>query len=288
MHSIEIPDRALTVTFPDCWEECTPEQITFIVENAFLTMTGDISLAEFQIRVFKHLTGLKIGWQYHLRTILGRNQAENEAIYRLSSQLCSWIFQKTQDDSYELKYDSIVNPFPVLMDKYHGPGDLLATLTMGEFKMALAELDQYLKSAEEPEQAQVHLDFMIGILYRPKDDNGKILPYHHYVVRPEIFANVPIWKKQAIVMWFTYCVRCLQTEDLVINGIDVNFSALFPTADHTRPTNRHQVNLGWAGIIYNIAETGVFGDAAQTSQTPLYDILLFLLKKHQDQKALKK
>ena len=82
-------------------------------------------------------------------------------------------------------------------------------------------------------------------------------------------------------MWFTYCIKCLQEEDLIINGIDVNLSVLFPK-NNMGVTNHQKTNLGWTGVLMDIAESGVFGDAVSTAQTPLYDILLFLLKKHED------
>src|SRR5690606_22763365 len=108
------------------------------------------------------------------------------------------------------------------------------------------------------------------------------------VIEPETFKKAPNWQKQAIVLWFTYCIQALQTEDLTINGVDVNFEPLFPQGGSTSDARPGKTNLGWTAILIDIAESGVYGNATETSQTLLYDILLYLLKKHQDNEHMKK
>lgn len=281
MHIIDIPDRNIKLQLPSCWEDCSIEQVQYIVQLAFDVINGRLSIGEFRIRIFVYLTKIKFGLKYLIRRKLGLNSLIDERIYHLSQQLCDWVFRKNEEDVYELNYQTIVNFFPVLSEKYYGPESLLADLTFGEFKSALTVLDQYFENKSNQEEAMPYLDFFIATLYREKDDKGNRLPFHNYVVKPNYFEEVPLWRKQAIAIWFSYCVKCLQGEDLMINGIDVNFSALFPK-DNVGVRNNQKTNLGWTGVLMDIAESGVFGDAVSTSQSLLYDILLFLLKKHED------
>lgn len=281
MHTIEIPDRNIKLLLPSCWEDCSTEQAQYIVQLAFEVINRQLSIGEFRLRIFVYLTQIKFGLKYLIRKKLGLNNQINERIYQLSDQLCGWIFEKNEEDLYELNYQTVVNFFPVLENRYYGPDDLLADLTLGEFKSALSVLNQCFEAKENPEEAMPFLDFFLATLYRPKDEKGFRISLHNYVIDPSIFEAVPLWKKQAISIWFTYCIKCLQEEDLVINGIDVNLSVLFPK-NNTGFTNHQKTNLGWTGVLMDIAESGVFGDAVSTAQTPLYDILLFLLKKHED------
>ncbi|HIY76398.1 MAG TPA: hypothetical protein H9825_09060 [Candidatus Sphingobacterium stercorigallinarum] len=286
MHTIEIPQKDLIVEIPSEWDECTSEQVHFILGKAFQVINGTLSLAEFRIQIFVLFTGLKFGPGYHIKQRLGYNAEINERIYLLSEQLCGWIFEKNEQDGFELSYQTITNFFPVLLNKYHGPDDLLADITLAEFKQAIAMLNDYFETKEDPDRADLFLNYFIATLYRPKDKSGIKVPFHSYVVEPTLFERVEPWRKQAIAIWFSYCIKCLQEEDLVIQGIDVNFSALFPSGK-ANPTTHKRVNLGWAGVVLDIAESGVFGDASKTSQTLLYDILIFLLKKHNDQSKQK-
>lgn len=281
MHTIEIIERNIKLQLPSCWEDCSTEQVQYIVQLAFEVIQGKLSIGEFRVRIFIYLTQIKFGLKYLIRKKLGLNSVVNERVYQLSNQLCDWIFAINTEEIYELNYQTIVNFFPVLENQYYGPDTLLADLTLGEFKSALSVLDQYFEAKQDPEEAMPYLDFFIATLYRPKDEKGFRVPLHNYVIDPVLFQTVPLWKKQTIAIWFSYCIKCLQEEDLLINGIDVNLAVLFPK-NNTGVTNHQKTNLGWTGILMDIAESGVFGDAISTSQTPLYDILLFLLKKHED------
>ncbi|MGH2624307.1 MAG: hypothetical protein ACRDE7_11620, partial [Sphingobacterium sp.] len=228
MHTIEFPEKNLTIELPSEWEDCTEEQVHFIIKNAFDVMQGDLSIAEFRIKVFTHLTGLKFGINYLIRQKLNLNNKINERIFLLSEQLCDWVFIKNDEDNFELNFQTIKNCFPILNKDYYGPADLLSDITLSEFKSALSLLDQYFEAKEDDEQADLMLNYFIGSIYRPKNEKGIRLSFHGYVVEPERFSKVPVWQKQVTAIWFSYCVKCLQEEELTIDGIDVNLSSLFP------------------------------------------------------------
>ncbi len=245
-------------------------------------MDGNISIAEFRNKVFTYFTGLKTGWKYLLRNKLGLNNFINERIFQLSQELCNWIFVKNDDDNFELNFQTIKNFFPILNNKYFGPEDLLSNITLHEFKSALSLLDQYFDAKDDEDQSNLFLNYFIATIYRPKDDLGNRVSLNNYIIEPGLFEKTPIWQKQIIAIWFSYCIKCLQQEDIIIDGLEVNLSVLFPDSP-SGSSNTQKVNLGWTGVLMDIAESGVFGNALETGRTLLYDILLYLLKKHQDQ-----
>lgn len=281
MHTLEISEKGIMMDIPSEWDDCSREQVQFLLKKSFEVMSGQLSIADFRIKVFCFFTGLRFGWFYHIKQRLGLNQKINEKIFRLSQELCDWIFTKNDDDNFELSYETITNHFPVLESRYHGPEDLLADLSLSEFKSALMLINQYYESKINEHESETYLNYFIATLYRPLDSSGQKIPLTGYVLEPEIFKNTPVWQKQIIAIWFSFCVKCLQEEDLEIYGIDVNLSALFPKYETNGISQK--VNLGWTGVILDIAESGVFGNAESTGKTLLYDVLLFLLKKHQDQ-----
>ena len=282
MHTLDITQKGVHIEIPSEWDDCSPEQVHFILKNAFLVMDGSLSIADFRIKVFAHLTGLKIGLKDRIYQRLGLNKLINEKIFLFSQELCDWIFSKNEDDNYELNFNSVLNYFPVLEGKFYGLDHLLADISLSEFKSALSLINQYFDSKTNEEDSETYLNYFIATLYRPKNSQGVKLPLSEYILEPDNFKKIAIWKKQIIAIWFSYCVKCLQEEDVVIDGMDVNFSVLFPKPNGAR-NNRQKVNLGWNGVILDIAESGVFGDAEHTGKTLLYDVLIYLLKKHQDQ-----
>ncbi len=281
MHTLEISEKGIMMDIPSEWDDCSREQVQFLLKKSFEVMSGQLSIADFRIKVFCYFTGLRFGWIYHIKQKLGLNQKINENIFQLSQELCDWIFIKNDDDNFELSYETITNHFPVLESSYHGPEDLLADLSLSEFKSALMLINQYYDSKTNEHESETYLNYFIATLYRPLDGSRQKVPLTGYVLEPEIFKNTPVWQKQIIAIWFSFCVKCLQEEDLEIYGIDVNLSALFPKNETNGISQK--VNLGWTGVILDIAESGVFGNAESTGKTLLYDVLLYLLKKHQDQ-----
>lgn len=287
MNSIEISEKKMKIDIPSHWDECTAEQVEDILKLAFSVMNGTLSLNEFRIKVFVYLSGLKLGLIYLIKQRLGLNNFLNQRIYLLSQQLCGWVFSHSIDDKYELNFNSICNPFAIINSKFHGPDDLLSDITFLEFKSAIGTMNEFFEAKEDPILASQLLDLFIATLYRPLGNDEQKVPFNKHIINAANFENVPAYIKHSILLWFSFCVKTLQEDELTINGIDVDLSVLFPKGSSFGKKDRG-VNLGWHGVLLDIAEEGVFGDAEKTGNTLLYDILIFLLKKHQDIKKANK
>lgn len=48
------------------------------------------------------------------------------------------------------------------------------------------------------------------------------------------------------------------------------------------------LNLGWNGIFLSLAEENVFGSYQEVLETPIHDIIIYLLKRHEDNKKLQR
>src|SRR5690606_29305096 len=119
-------DKNKAIEIPADWDDCSAYQAQYLLRLAFDVMSGQLSIGAFRIEVFKFLTGLKLSFSYHIRQRLKLNNEVNSMIYLLSEQLCGWIFDKKQDSTYELRFETVANFFPVLAKSYYGPEDLLA------------------------------------------------------------------------------------------------------------------------------------------------------------------
>ncbi|MGJ1407449.1 hypothetical protein [Sphingobacterium siyangense] len=279
MNTIEIPEKNIVIEIPDSWDECSPEQVYFLLEKAFKVISGKMSIGMFRIIAFQHFTGLKFGISYRVKQRLGLNQKVNSEIARISKIYCDWIFEE-DDDQYHLTFDSVINYFPKIKRCY-GPADLLADLTFGEFQQALVLMNEYTEGQESGSPTDQPLYEFIKLLYRPKI-KGQRVALTGYRDKSN-FKLVPDWKLKATLMWFTNCIQAIKEEDLNISGVEVNFSPLFPAEEKPR-SKRKGLNLGWNGILLDVAASGVFGKAAEVNETPLYEILFYLLKKQDDHK----
>lgn len=279
MNTIEIPDKNIVIEIPSSWDECSPEQTYFLLEKAFKVVLGKLSIGMFRIIAFQHFTGLKFGMSYRIKQRLGLNQKVNSEIARISKIYCDWIFDE-DEDQYHLTFDSVINHFPKFNECY-GPADLLSDLTFGEFQQALVLMNEYTESQDSGSPTEEPLYEFVKLLYRPKV-KGQRVALTGYRKEPK-FNNLPDWKLKVTLMWFTNCIQAIKEEDLTISGVEVNFSPLFPAEEKSK-SKRKGLNLGWNGILLDVAESGVFGKAIEVNETPLYDILFYLLKKQDDHK----
>jgi hypothetical protein len=84
----------------------------------------------------------------------------------------------------------------------------------------------------------------------------------------------------------------IQREDLILGGMEVNFSPLFPKAkkidpDSYREGDRRDKGYGWTSVVNAVAKEGPFGDVAKTDKTSLFELLLYMLEMHEQNQKLK-
>lgn len=303
MHTIEIPDNKKTISIPEHWDECTPDQLAMILQRAYQVSSGIIDMNTFYIIVFAKLTGLKAGSRYHfLRRLAPRKFSDiNATIFQLAQQLCSWPFAQApqldpdEPPRMELNYDTVKNlltPIKAGGVTFYGPADLLSDITFAEFRAALREMDAHIEAAKDPEattEALEYLNRFMAILYRPaKEKPGQRAAYnpddlHTYT---HLAKAIPLWQKNTALLWFTYCIKFIQTEDINIDGQIINLAVLFPKS--TGGTGTAKKGIGWAGLLFDVAKDGPFGDAEKTDRIGLFDILLYMYKNHHDNKEMER
>lgn len=302
MHQIEIPDIGKTFSLPDSWEECTPQQIEFILPMAFRVLSGEMDIHEFSVRIFCKLTGLRKGPRSNFLKKIRPAQVQDSyaMVSQLADQLCGWPFQPVEspmDDEgrLELALNTHVNILPVIhagRKELIGPADLIADLTFAEFRIAIREMDQHIAYAKHQDlQADsiAALDRFVAVLYRPLDPStGKKQRFNSETIQKlsPITAKIPSWKKNTILLWFSYCINYIQSEDVLIDGNNINLSVLFPKS--TGRTGTEKKGIGWAGLLFDVSKEGPFGTVEKTDQIGLFDILLYLYKNHHDNMKLQK
>ncbi len=303
MHTIEIPEKGKLITIPEHWDECTPSQLEYILKRAFDVVSGTMDMHTFRVMVFAGLTGLRKTPGYHFtrKVAPGKHEEVNAMVFQLAGQLCSWPFSEAprqegdEAEKHEMNIDTVKNLLPTIHSKgtaIHGPADLLADITFGEFRSALREMDAHIDRAKDPDAVKEAMDALnrfMAVLYRPSGTGrGKRSTFVADGIQryADLAKAIPLWQKQTTLLWFTYCIKYIQTEDINIDGQTINLSVLFPKS--TDGSGTAKKGVGWAGLLYDIAKDGPFGDAEKTDKVGLFDILLYMYKNHLDNKELER
>ena len=205
-----------------------------------------------------------------------------------------YISQKIKGKTQQIvDLNFLENPLPVLTIKtphsgswgvkLYGPEAALQDCTYEEvFVHAQNALVEFSTTGE-----QEALDRLVAVLYRPmfngkrpKFEAGKINDHLHLV--KELFPEV----KFGVYLFFASCQKFITTAtDLDIGGGNtVNIAQLF------KPDSGQKAGkgIGPVGIIYSLAESGVFGNAKKTAAQGVYDVLIRMVQLHEQAKEMKK
>lgn len=298
MNRIEIPGRSIVVEFPEHWNEMNAEQLAFCLKQAVFASLKVITPDEARMRCFFHLAQIERDWKtvaWEKIQSAERVREKNANIFLISERLMGFLFRETEK-GIEVNYDTIMNHFPVIrVNKIllHGPSHLLADLTFGEFRAAVEEMQEYF-SGKDPE----NLSRMIACLYRPErrelatareaeNWDGRIRePFNRAKLdqHAELTAKLGVIHRTAILLWFAYTIDYIQKQDLILGGREVNFSLLFGGSGGESGGG---TGSGWTGVLYSISEKGIFGNAEATDRAGLFDVMLYMFDKDQENRKIK-
>lgn len=274
MNTLEVADRGIKLNVPGHWDEMTAGQLQYILQQAFMFTSGSISYHDFMIRSFFKLAGICRNW----KTLVWERMVPAEVVseknanaFILAEQYCSFLLKKNEAGQLEINYDTIVNPFPrvtVKGEEWQGPADLLSDLSFGAFRAAMDEMNEYFRDRDPHALLR-----MIACLYRPA---GTSFNRADLDGLSDQLRALPGWQRLAILLWFSWCIRYIQTEDLLIEGREISLKVLFPKADEGEGRSSGSAGLGWTGILFAIAKEGVFGTVDKTDKAGLFDVLLYL------------
>lgn len=131
------------------------------------------------------------------------------------------------------------------------------------------------------------LDRLVATLYRPSV-NGKRPKYDPETVEEilPLVKQLPAHEKFGVTLFFASCQKFITTADAldIGGGTTVNIAQLFKPD----PSQKGSKGIGPVGLIYSIAESGVFGNARETASEGVYDILIRMVQLHEQAKEMKR
>lgn len=137
------------------------------------------------------------------------------------------------------------------------------------------------------EREEGYLDELVAGLYRPQV-NGKRPKFNSetYEEHMDLIKAVQPEIKFAVFLFFASCHKFITTatELNIGGGTTINVAQLFKPD----PSQGKSKSIGPAGIIFSLAESGVFGNARETASENVYTILTRMVQLHEQHKELKR
>jgi hypothetical protein len=296
MHTIEIPAKNEMYFMPSEMHELNTRQYIALCHVLYLLEHSKISNEEAEMRLLLAFAEIKLNWRYALMS-----KRKKMLVHENLNQLLPLIKTVFEERQLSDGQTAMVPSLAFVDNKIRryqnliGPDDALQNCTFFEYKEAYAQWYQYQENQNED-----HLNEMIAILYRPvksflqvqkrmKNFNGDSRETYNVVTNPRKLQNrirkVEKWPshiKYGIWLWFTACMEFLRTGKPVIDGIEIDLAILYKGEDGA------SAGIGLTGILYSLAETGVFGGIRETGDSNLYDVLARLYQVKLQMKAKQK
>lgn len=280
MHELLNIRTKQTISFAEDIDELTPEQYLFYLDLLLQHNVGQITDPfEIKRKLFVKLTDLKIS----RKLIFYKADVEEEIWAALTEKinlLDSFFDIETvgEKKKYSMHLKCGTNLLPTWANR-KGPEDMLNNITWGEFISCLNALKLISKAEETKDIAEIQSN-TIDIFNTLYKKTSRKEPKH-----------IPDMVYFHAVTYFSYIYELITTVPIPINGEEIDFSIIWKSDDDDENTIKEDKS-GWSGILFSIAEAGVFGKAADVNNANLYDVLIYLyrqkLQERHDKKQLKK
>lgn len=276
-----------TIKYPSEVSELNSKQwlrfIALLIDLDYKKINTDDVLTEL---VFSFLN---INRKEAIRIKLNKNLKNQKIlfnVYRIAESLHTFFEEDIIEGhrTFIPKTDTTKNLLPKIRTSFfkralYGPSDAITDISFREYEDANYVFRKYIET-----QSTDYLNDLIAILYRPKKSFlwiRKLLSSYNGEARQKYnksklenrvkqIAKLPLEYKLAVFYFFYSCEKFIHEGDIEINGNPVNLNVLFESdPDYPQPKG----TIGLTGLLFELAESGVFGNAEQTANQNIYDIL---------------
>lgn len=284
MTEIEAYGTGHKALIPSEWGEMTPSQVRHIFRLYDECIRKGLSPLDFNVRALYYFMGIRPGLKSDITYGLhGGSLSKAENVYALCDKCLAFLFSDTGNGTATLSFDSVSNPLPYMETRagkrLYGPGDLLHDLTFGEFRVASSLLNRFFMHSE-PEE----LDRCLAVLYRrrsktPNKAGRKAVPMDAAEEERSLktLRLVPAWQKSLAMMWFSACLNYLQKGKVLVDGEEIDMSALF--AGETAGAGP---SFTWNDLAVQVARDRTIGNRDAVDEEPLFSIFSLMWSNYKE------
>ena len=267
---IDIPAAKETLFLPEELGECDDQQFADIAKLIYQFNNGEINYEDFCILAVYVLLGLKKSEEKP-----DPDSPKWENIYKLSKHVESFfeVEEKEGKKFLLLKNYDITNKLRKykLFRTYYGPKDGLFDITYGQYSDGLEEFISFAKTGN------LHsLQVLFAIFYRKKNIFTRKLEKYNYEKAKKrarrIFIHTDIRHLYGFYLLFDAFNKYTTSGSITVFGEVIDLSIIYQDAGVISSLP----GIGVHGIVNDLAETGIFGDADGVRATNFWSVAIQL------------
>jgi hypothetical protein len=273
MTTIEIPAINWNKEIPSSFSEMSQDDYLLFVRLYLKLLDGEITYQHLKTEMVMQFLGIRHNKYRYAMLPADDQERIEENIYMISEHV-GFLFNEVETDgkiNLQVNYSWTKNFLPRYRN-FTGFADFLSDLTFQEYKDAHVAAQEFTQSSDH-----FDLNRFVAILYRRYGFYCRCFGKKAY--DPDkiegSFGHVAAWPfyiKYAILLNFLACEKYLREGTFRIDGQDISFAILFKSDDDDTDGE----HAGLTGLLYNLAETGVFGNVKETARQNLFDVLFRL------------
>lgn len=276
MTTIEIPQIGFIKEIPSSFDEMTGDDYIRFIKLWERLQSKLMDISHLKTELVYHFLGIRHSAARWDQFTVDEKQNISLNVFQIAEKLDFLFTEKEIDGKIHLGINLswTKNHIPEYRGLF-GPDKLLADITWIEYKDAMVASTAYIESEDIED-----LYRLAAILYRKKSFWTK----KRKAYDPEqVDANMqhtrqwPSFVLYGIFLFFLSCEKYIREGTFNVDNRKITFSSLFTGEEESSVPG-----AGLTGLLYNLAETGVFGNAKETARQNLYDVLFRLWQVHND------
>ena len=265
MNLIEIPEAKYRKEIPSAFDEMSGKDFVFFAELFLKVQAGLLSPQELREHMLLRFMDVNVNRYIYRRLKVKEKAYICSNVAELADQLINFLIEEgeTKDGKtlVRFKHGFVCNPLPKLHG-LNGPADALQDISFQQYK------DAYVAFREFNHSPDCLNELIAALYYKGKKwDKTKAL-----LLLPRI-AKWPEAERYAVYLFFWSCLEFLQSAKIEVEGNTIDLSILYKSFPGNEPID---TGTGISGLLFKIAEAGIWGDIEKASNQGLYDILVYL------------
>lgn len=260
------------ISFPSDIDELDPAQYLAYIKLIHEAEVNTMPIKELRRRLLKVVCPVDFGFCM-LKMSKSDIDAMWERLYQWSEKMDSFfdIEETNSKRIYRAHLKSGANLLPI-WNNYRGPEDMLNNISWGEFVSCMNLLNIYkdLIDSEDTKGADAVMTDLFYVLYKPMSKKKKKI-------------QVPTYIKLHAFYFFSHVFELISIVPIPIYGTEIDFSIIFSDKGSSGKDNK----MGWNGLVFAVAESGVFGRTEDVNKESFWSVMLYLYKCAFDNQYLK-
>lgn len=278
MHTLEIPEANINLTYPSELSECNYLQYINMSSLLFKYASGEITL--------EYLKHQAVYFLLNLKKSITTNQITDLVKFSnidLIAQSLESFFEVNDQGEKTIKQYFIHNPIEKVhgvFKSFYGPSNEFNNVTFGEYIDAQELFYDFIDTKDIN-----YLYLLFATFYRGRRNViSRMLNYRadkrvkynpdRTVKLANQFKHQPIGVVYGFFLLFTSFQKYLSTAKIYVQSEEIDLSILYKPFPESSKYKSTLPSIGVKSTLYSIAQSGIFGTLEKVRSTPFWEIMI--------------